>query len=622
MKDVRDRDLRDAPKGTWDYLKHNRETWEVCCWVWKEFISFKAKKWAKVALAALCANIVLQLLFPVSVQYVFNGLLARSLETICLGFGSYLICMVCGRFADYWSDHASTAVMIHVRAAKDQRITELLFEKSMGQHFQEGSNLSDANIERGRNCAGTMIEMLLFHGVDITIRLMLSFVLVFCISPVVGFIMALVVAFHLIWSFCLNKEVMKHYTPIERDWRRLNRWRIERWKKIERVKANGNESAELEAMDAFGNRVIDFDLAFWRWYRKMTFVRGTVAQIALVVSMAYGAKLVWNGQWMLGDLYPLFTWAGTIAFNIWQISALERRLNWIVPSISATKEALTMEPDIVWPKDAPAVCSEEPISVAFENVSYAYPNPGNGLGVLKNVSFRIAPGEKVALIGSSGAGKTTIIRLLERFADPSQGRIRVNGHDLREINLSSWVRAVGYVPQGEQVFDGTIRENLLYGLPAQTREQISEEEIWGLVDSLQINFGERLTDGLETVVGHNGVKLSGGQAQRLMLGAAAMRRPKFMIIDEGTSHLDSVTEKLVHDGLAKVLSTGVGALIVAHRLSTVRDLCGRFIVLKDASTVNNGDSQVEAVASSFEELYRISPTFRQLADEQKIRMAN
>jgi ABC-type multidrug transport system fused ATPase/permease subunit len=135
---------------------------------------------------------------------------------------------------------------------------------------------------------------------------------------------------------------------------------------------------------------------------------------------------------------------------------------------------------------------------------------------------------------------------------------------------------------------------------------------------LQIDFGERLDKGLETVVGRNGVKLSGGQAQRLMIGAAAMKRPLFMVIDEATSSLDSSTEKLVQHGLAQVLSGNVSALVIAHRLSTVRHLCDRFIVLRDTAALQNGDSQVEAIAASFEELYAISPTFRRLADDQGI----
>jgi ATP-binding cassette, subfamily B, bacterial len=168
------------------------------------------------------------------------------------------------------------------------------------------------------------------------------------------------------------------------------------------------------------------------------------------------------------------------------------------------------------------------------------------------------------------------------------------------------------------VLDGTIRYNLIYGLTREEQELATDEELWSLMRLLKIDFGERLIDGLDTLVGRNGMKLSGGQAQRLMIGAAAMKKPRFMVIDEATSSLDSTTEKAVQYGLAKVLAGNVGALVVAHRLSTVRHLCNRFIVLREVSSLNGGESQVEAIADSFEELYGTSPTFRRLADDQGV----
>ncbi|MBI4134569.1 MAG: ATP-binding cassette domain-containing protein [Candidatus Sungbacteria bacterium] len=131
-------------------------------------------------------------------------------------------------------------------------------------------------------------------------------------------------------------------------------------------------------------------------------------------------------------------------------------------------------------------------------------------------------------------------------------------------------------------------------------------------------FGARLTEGLETRVGERGIRLSGGEAQRLMIGAAAIKRPPFMLIDEATSSLDSSTERVVQAGLAQVLSSGASALIIAHRLSTVRHLCTKFIVLRPAEEVNGDPSQIEAVGTSFEELFQVSSTFGRLAADQGI----
>ena len=244
-------------------------------------------------------------------------------------------------------------------------------------------------------------------------------------------------------------------------------------------------------------------------------------------------------------------------------------------------------------------------------------SPKPMLPVLRNVSFTIEPGEKAALIGPSGAGKTTIMRLLMRYMDPTAGAILIDGHDLRDVQLSSWLNLIAYVPQQAQVFDGTVRDNLLYRF---TDEPIAvpDEELWTMMRKLKIDFGDRLTAGLDTRVGRHGIELSGGEQQRLMIGAAAMRKPIFMVVDEATASLDATTEKAVQKGLEEVLGTTMGALIITHRLSTVRRLCSKFFVLRDSEGLAPDESQLEATASSFEELYEISPTFRRLADDQGV----
>jgi len=269
--------------------------------------------------------------------------------------------------------------------------------------------------------------------------------------------------------------------------------------------------------------------------------------------------------------------------------------------------------------------------VEVRNVSYAYAAEkrdlpglavariGSKLGtpILRNVSLTIEPGEKAALIGPSGAGKTTIMRLLMRYMDPTSGTILVDGHDLRDIRLSSWLNLIAYVPQQAQVFDGTVRDNLLYRF---TDEPITvpDRELWAIMRKLKIDFGDRLTDGLDTRVGRHGIELSGGEQQRLMIGAAAMRKPVFMVVDEATASLDATTEKAVQRGLEEVLGNYISALIITHRLSTVRRLCSKFFVLRDSEGLAAGESQLEAAASTFEELYEISPTFRMLADDQGV----
>jgi ABC-type multidrug transport system fused ATPase/permease subunit len=251
---------------------------------------------------------------------------------------------------------------------------------------------------------------------------------------------------------------------------------------------------------------------------------------------------------------------------------------------------------------------------------YEHQTPDNkdSIPTLESVSFTIEPGEKVALIGPSGAGKSTIMKLLLRYMDPTEGRILIDGVDLQHVDLGTWLTQIGYVAQQFEVFDGTIRYNLTYGLGEERKKSITDDDIWKIMRTLQIDFGDRLINGLDTRIGFNGIKLSGGQNQRLMIGAAALKEPRFMIIDEATSSLDATTERLVQDGLEKVL-VNCGALIVTHRLNTVRRICDRFILL---DRVEGSGGTIHAVADSFEELAEISPAFRRLAEDQGIELGS
>ncbi len=284
-----------------------------------------------------------------------------------------------------------------------------------------------------------------------------------------------------------------------------------------------------------------------------------------------------------------------------------------------------MEPDVVDVPNAKTVDATNGVKIEFCSVGHQYANSthdkqriSNPQAVLRDVSFTVEPGEVVALLGRSGAGKSTIMRLLQRGMDPERGSIRINGVDLREVQLHSWLRCLGNIPQQAAVFDGTIRSNLLYGLEPDQRNNVSDDELWSLMRELKIDFGERLDGGLDTRVGRSGIKLSGGEAQRLMIGAAVAKKPHFMLIDEATSALDSTTERAVQAGLTRALRGNTGALIIAHRLDTIRSICTKFVVLRAVDELNEGESQIEAVANTFEELARISPTFRRLANDQSI----
>lgn len=613
-------EVRQAVKNVREYLNALKESAKVTKWVWRELIDQESKRWFKRMMIALTAVMILSTAQSWLIGLMVDGLANKNFTKIfVVGLGSILGFMLAEKLSDYYQTVAREWVLGLKQGQVEKRVTELFFEKSLGQHLEENTYLNAASIEKGRNRAVELGNMLLFEGIPSILELITAYVFLWLISPVAGLAYGALLASYIIWSLVLNQKVIEACDPLDREFRRLNRHIVERWDKIERVKTCGKENEELKHITSWFQDIIIKDRCFWLWFIKMITARGFTNVLVHIAVIAYGAYMIWSDHWSIGAFLPLFMWSRSISQNLWKIGHIEHQINWAIPAVRSMMKTLSRPPDIVDKKNSIQLTERDPLIIEFASVSHSY---SSGNHVLKNVNFRIEPGEKVAVIGSSGAGKTTIMRLLMRYMDPEAGSILINKLDLRDIKLASWIRFLAYVPQQAQVLDGTIRYNLLYGLPEDLQEKIGNEELWEMMRKLQIDFGERLIDGLETVVGRNGVKLSGGQAQRLMVGAAVLRRPRFIIIDEATSSLDSTTEKAVQNGLAEILSREVGALIITHRLSTVRHLCNKFIVLKNTEELANGDSQIEAVAKSFEELYESSPTFRRLADDQEIKMEN
>jgi ABC-type multidrug transport system fused ATPase/permease subunit len=243
-------------------------------------------------------------------------------------------------------------------------------------------------------------------------------------------------------------------------------------------------------------------------------------------------------------------------------------------------------------QDKPDAKALPPIegAVEFDDVHFRY-NAENPLAdreppeVLHDVAFRMAPGEVVALVGRSGAGKTSIANLLCRFYDPTHGRIWVDGHDLRDVQLGSLRKQVAVVLQDTFLFNAPVRENLLLGKPGATEEEL----VAAAKAAYAHDFVMELPDGYETDVGERGVRLSGGQKQRLALARAILADPRILILDEATSSVDAEAEYLIQQALEAVLR-GRTALVIAHRLSTVRG-ADKIIALENGRIAEMGSHQ-------------------------------
>lgn len=292
----------------------------------------------------------------------------------------------------------------------------------------------------------------------------------------------------------------------------------------------------------------------------------------------YGGHQVMQGATTPGELAAFFLYAIIIAGPIGTFVRLYTQIQESLGAVGRVYELLDSIPEIKNPEGAVVLDNIEG-RIQFEKVSFGY---SKTIPVLHEVTFEIKPGERVALVGPSGGGKSTVVQLLHRFFDVDAGSIRIDGTDLRRIDLKSFLEQVALVPQETLLFGGTVRENILYGKLDATQAELDR----AAQSAHAYEFIQRLENGYDTVVGEKGAKLSGGERQRIAIARALLKDPKILILDEATSSLDNQSEALIQEAL-EVLMRGRTTLSVAHRLSTVHN-ADKIIVIDQGRIVETG----------------------------------
>jgi subfamily B ATP-binding cassette protein MsbA len=348
------------------------------------------------------------------------------------------------------------------------------------------------------------------------------------------------------------------------------------------VKSFGREEYELERFSSENQANFRAKMKKTQYGAMLTPIVEFLAAISFTAILWYGGYEVMQGRMTASELIAFFTLLLTISEPLRSITKLSKRMQQLFASAERVFEIMDTESELREDDENKIELKEVEGELVYDNVSFAY---NRDEVVLKNINLTASPGEVVALVGHSGAGKTTMVDLIPRFFDPIEGRMRLDGHDLKDVKIDSLRDFIGIVPQETILFSGSLRDNIAYGDLEADEEAIQKAAQAANAHDFIMDFPE----GYDTVVGERGVGLSGGQKQRISIARAILKNPKILILDEATSSLDSESEALVQEALEHLMENRT-TFIIAHRLSTIKN-ADKIVVVEQGEIMEMGTHQ-------------------------------
>jgi ATP-binding cassette subfamily B protein len=388
--------------------------------------------------------------------------------------------------------------------------------------------------------------------------------------------------------------------------RRLYRQHGEAWSELTAVLQQGlagirlvqalqREEEEAKRYAAQGRETIRLAMRIQAYAGRQSLINAFLSALGPALVLWYGGAQVINGSLTIGELLAFTNYIARLFGPVSAFANMNVQLQQALAAFDRVQEYLELQTEI---RDRPGAIELPPLRgrIEFQDVSFAY-SPERP--ILKHISFTVEPGQLVALVGPTGAGKSTIVNLIPRFYDPDEGCVRIDGYDLRDVTLSSLRRQIATVDQETFLFNTTILENIRYARPEATFDEVVEAAKAAYLH----DFIMSLPEGYETVVGERGVKLSGGERQRLAIARAILRNPRILILDEATSSLDSIAESSIQRAL-EPLMRGRTVIAIAHRLSTILS-ADKILVLQQGELVESGTHrELLARGGLYAQLYR------------------
>jgi ATP-binding cassette, subfamily B, heavy metal transporter len=450
---------------------------------------------------------------------------------------------------------------------------------SLRFHLERQTGGLSRSLERGAKAIQTILSYSLFSIIPTLVEIALvAAILAVMVGWRFSAAILLTVAIYIAYTFFISEWRTRFRREMNETDGKANTKAIDSLLNYETVKYFGNEDHEARRYDDALRRHEDAAVRSEQTLGLLNTGQSLIVSVGLAVVMLMAAQGIADGRLTLGDFILVNTYLLQLYQPLNFFGMVYREIKQSLTDLEAMFTLLTISREVADPPGAPAL-QVGGGEVRFEDVSFGY---DSRRPILKGVSFAAPAGKTVAIVGASGAGKSTIGRLLFRFYDVGGGRLTIDGQDVRSVTQSSLRAAVGIVPQDTVLFNDTIYYNIAYGRPAATREEVERAARLAHIH----DFVVTLPDGYETMVGERGLKLSGGEKQRVAIARTILKNPPILLFDEATSALDTHTEREIQTNLAQ-LSEGRTTLVIAHRLSTVIG-ADEIIVLDQGRIVERG----------------------------------
>ena len=476
-------------------------------------------------------------------------------------------------------DTVFARVRYHAMRQLSNQVLEHLHNLSLRFHLERKTGAISRDLERGTRSVSTMMNFLVFSFIPIFVEFTLvAAILLINYDGIFALITFGTIAVYALFTVLISNWRINYRHTMNRLDSEANTHAFDSLINYETVKYFNNEQLELTRYDKTLSEWEGMAVKSQTSMSVLNFGQSAIIAVGVTIIMFFAANQVVNDQMTIGELVMVNAFMLQLFIPLGALGIIYRQFKYTLADMDLVFKLLSRTPEIQ-DADSATELDIHQGDVRFENVHFGYQDDRE---ILKGISFEVPAGQTVAVVGHSGAGKSTLARLLFRFYDVNEGRVLIDGMDVREVKQNSLRRGIGIVPQDTVLFNDTIHYNIQYG-----NLDASEDEVRKAAAMAQIeDFIESLPEAWETKVGERGLKLSGGEKQRVAIARAILKRPAILVFDEATSSLDSTTEQAIQRTL-KEISASTTTLVVAHRLSTIVD-ADQILVMSQGEIIERG----------------------------------